>query len=102
MTLIKSRRPLIDVFDDLAYGFVEGYLGDPLFDQSSTSRTLRLVNTDDYDLVPKKFKIEKDIKEKEEKLKALKSRRENDDKWYESQIKTIETEIGVLRTKIAP
>lgn len=100
MIPLRSIRPFSDIVDDLAFGFVEGYFGEPLSAQSSTLRNYKVVNTDEFDLVPKKTKIEKDIKEKEEKIKVLKQRKDNEQKWFDEQIKSLETELGNLRTKL--
>jgi len=72
------------------------------FPSISLSSRGRWVNDEDYDIIPKKHLIERQIKEKEEKLKQLKDRRKNDERWYDEQEKALEADIGNLRTRLAP
>lgn len=70
--------------------------------ESSYSVNGRLVNTDDYDILPKKHTIERKIKEAEQRLKGLKDRRANYNRTWDEQEKQIQDEIYELTKKLSP
>jgi len=77
------------VFDKLwgwspsSFSFMRGELYDP----------------ENFDLVPKKHYVERQIKLKEKQLDELKQRRENDNKLYDEQEKSLRLEIDTLKQK---
>ena len=94
----------IDAHDDLAGIVNVGDLIDSFFNYPSYSTSFKgkLVNTDDYDIIPKKSKIERDIKAKEEELARTEQRKENENQFYDSRIKSLQLEIDQLRQKLSP
>jgi hypothetical protein len=95
----RKYRSLIDsVFDDMAYGF--DYFNYPL--TSSYSFSGRIYDPDTHDLVPKESYKKEQLKLKEQRLEELKKRRENDNRLYEEQEKTLKLEIDELRQKLSP
>ena len=58
------------------------------------------VDTDEFDIVPKKSHIEKQLKETEERLRKVKQRKEEQDTYFKEQIKSLELEIDILKQKI--
>jgi hypothetical protein len=95
----RKYRSLIDsVFDDMAFGF--DYFNYPL--TSSYSFSGELVDTSKFDIVPKESYKKEQLKLKEQRLEELKRRRENDNRLYEEQEKTLKLEIDELRQKLSP
>jgi len=62
----------------------------------------QLVNTDDYDIIPKRSKIERELKEKEQALQEFKERQKNHKRWADEQEKALGIEIDQLKQKLAP
>jgi hypothetical protein len=62
---------------------------------------IKIVNTDDYDIRPRKSFLEREIKSKEESLERLKERKTNELRWFEEQEKSLLAEIGNLKTQLA-
>ena len=100
MTLRKYRFG-DQINDDLA-------VIDQLFDQfsvwpfrSSTTRGT-FINTDDYDITPKKSTVERKIKETEQRLTELKDRRTNHNRTWDEQEKQLQDEIYDLKKKLSP
>lgn len=60
----------------------------------------KTVNTDDYDIIPKKEKIERDLKAKEEEKKNLEKQKEMQVKYYDSKILAVDGEIAELKKKL--
>lgn len=60
----------------------------------------RLVNPDDYDIIPKSSYIEKQIAAKEEAKKNLERTREMAKKQYDTQIDALDEEIKKLRKQL--
>lgn len=59
-----------------------------------------LVDEREFDIVPKKSYIEKQLKEKEQALQEFKERQKNHKRWADEQEKTLSTEIDQLKTKL--
>ena len=100
MTLRKYRFG-DRVNDDLA-------VIDELFNQfsvwpfNSTSTRGMFVNTDDFDIIPKRKTVERKIKEAEQRLQSLKDQRENEKRFFDERQKQIEEEIYNLKKKLSP
>jgi hypothetical protein len=86
------------VNDDLAQAF-DDFFAWPF--ASSYRVNGRLVNTDDYELVPKKHTIERKVKEAEQRLQSLKDQRENEKRFFDERQKQIEDEIYDLKKKLS-
>ncbi len=87
-----AHNDLAQVFDDFfAWPF-----------ESSYSINGRLVNTDDYDILPKKHTIERKVKEAEQRLESLKTQRENWKRTWDEQEKQLQDEIYDLKKKLSP
>jgi hypothetical protein len=84
------------VIDDMFEGFNNFPTG------ASLSFHGQFVNTDDYDIVPRKSKLERDLKEKEQALQSFKEREKHHKHWAEEQEKTLSTEIDQLKRKLTP
>ncbi len=76
-----------DVFDDMAYGF--NYLS-PLRTNYSFRGTI--IDTDKYDIVPKRSYLEEEISRKEEELKRI-------EEVYKINLKQKQDEIEDLKNK---
>jgi hypothetical protein len=63
-------------------------------------KPFKVVNEEDYIISPRKSFVERQIKEKEERLRELKERKANTFRWYEEQEKSLNTEIGNLKTQL--
>ena len=73
---------------------------DYLFDVSDDlGITFKTVNTNDFDIVPKKSYLKRKLTEKEEELKRFEAARNNSLKYYESVIVKINAEIDELKRK---
>jgi hypothetical protein len=70
--------------------------------QTFLTRKSLLVNPDDYDITPKKSTVERQIKEKEQRLQELKDRRANEQRWFDEREKQLNDEIYDLRKKLSP
>lgn len=75
---------------------LNGWFTDPI----TTYTQYGIYDPDEFDLVPKKGHIEKQIKFKEEELGRLKQRRENEQRYYEEREKALSLEIAGLRQKL--
>jgi len=62
----------------------------------------QVVSSEDYDLVPKKSYIEKQLKEKEQALQEFKERQKNHKRWADEQEKALGIEIDQLKQKLTP
>lgn len=62
----------------------------------------KFVDENEYDIIPKRGKIEKDLKFKEEDLRRLIQERDNDMKFYETNIQALKLTIDQLRQKLTP
>ena len=60
-------------------------------------RTLRTVNTDEFDIVPKKSYLKRRLAEKEDELKRMEAMKESTLRYYDNRIMSIKTEIENLR-----
>jgi hypothetical protein len=56
---------------------------------------------DDYVISPRKSFVERQIKEKEERLRELTEKKGNALRWFDEQEKTLLAEIGNLKTQLA-
>lgn len=65
-----------------------------------TSRSLRIVDEDDYDIVPRKKLIERQIKEAEQHLKSLQDQKSRQERWYDEQIKEASLKLDQLKQKL--
>jgi hypothetical protein len=74
----------------------------PANSSNSFSFKGRFVNEEDYEIVPRKSKIEKDIKAKESDLAQTEARKKNDIQFYDSRIKSLKLEIDQLRQRLSP
>jgi len=96
MTRGRYRSFINSVFDDMAYGF----------DYFNPSRSYpfrgEIVDTENFDIVPKKHYREQQLKLKEQRLQELKERKENDIRLYDEQEKALKLEIDELRQKLSP
>lgn len=82
---------------------------DELFNQfsfswpyKSTQTRGTFVNTDDYDIIPKRKTIERDIQKAEQKLQELKDHRANYNRTWDEQENRLKEEIDDLRKKLSP
>lgn len=57
------------------------------------------VNTEEYDIVPKKEFVKRQVKEKEEELRRIEAARDNSLRYYESTIGRINKQIEELKRK---
>jgi hypothetical protein len=96
--MIKKYRFADRTNDDLAQVF-DDFFGWPF--ASSYSVNGRLVNTDDYEIRPKKHTIERKIKEAEQRLESLKTQKKNWERTWDEQKKQIEDEIFDLQKKLS-
>lgn len=97
----KIKRFDYGVHDDL--GQVIGNIFDRFFDEPSMttfSYRGRLVDENEFDIVPKRKHWDRKLKEEEEKLAKLKKRKEVEDDFYERQIKEAEREIENIKGKM--
>lgn len=102
----KLRKSVIPI-GDIISSFVNDDLGlaNHFFSGVPTvsySLNGQFVNTDDYDIVPKKSKIEKDLKAAEQRLQELKDRRANQIRWFDEREKQLNDEIYELRKQLSP
>ena len=60
-------------------------------------RVYRTVNTEEYDIVPKKSCLKRRLAEKEDELRRTEAMKESSLRYYDSRIEGIKTEIDNLR-----
>jgi hypothetical protein len=60
-------------------------------------RTLRTVNTDEFDIVPKKSYLKRRLAEKEDELRRMEAMKESTLRYYDNRIVGIKTEIETLK-----
>ncbi len=87
------------VHDDFAE-FFDGFSRHPFV--STFSLKGRLIDENDYIITPKKHVVERQVKEKEQRLDELKKRKDNEQKWFDEQIKSLSLEIDQLKQKLSP
>lgn len=58
------------------------------------------VNTDDYDIVPKKEKLERDLKAKEEEKRNLERQKEMQISYYDGKILDADNQIKELKKQL--
>lgn len=76
------------------------YFFDYLFDVSDDlGVTFKTVNTNDFEIVPKKGYLKRKLTEKEEELKRIEAARANSSQYYEFAITRLKTEIEELKGK---
>lgn len=64
------------------------------------SRNFRLVDTDEYDIIPNNKYLERQIKETEQALQELKDQKDRQDRWYEERIKSVSLKLDQLKQKL--
>ena len=89
------------VNDDLATGFNDiARAFDQFFPVRTYSTTLRGYDPEQFDLVPKKFYYEEQIKRSEEEIEALDRQHESEEKYYQNTRKRlVEHKEYLLREK---
>ena len=97
---MKPSRYFRDTVHDDFADAVDKIFGWPFPYVSTTKGTL--VNTEDYDIIPKKHTVERKIKDAEQRLQELKDRRANYNRTWDEQQKQIEDEIYDLKKKLSP
>jgi len=86
------------VFDDILRDWGE-FFSTPTYTLSGTRR-LRLIDEDEYDIVPKKRILERQVKEAEKNLQYLKDQKANNDRWYDERIKEASLKLDQLKQKL--
>jgi hypothetical protein len=89
-----------DMNDDLARIVRIGWDAFPWVNPSYTYLNGEFVDTEKFDIIPKKSYQEQQLKFKEQKLQELKERRKNDNLLFDEQEKALKLEIDTLRQKI--
>ena len=79
----------MDVFDDFATDFYDPF-------RSSYSFRGRLVDEDEFDIVPKKNHYERLIREKQEAIDALEREHENAERYYKTRKEKLKEEKETL------
>lgn len=93
MTKLRKYNSLIDVFDDMASDIFTPFI-------YSNSTRGRFVDTDKFDLVPKKSYVDELIKKKEEEIEALDRQHESNELYYKGRRKELlEDKEALIRTK---
>ena len=94
-----KRRHWIN--DDFAEGFYEiGRVFDDLFPLKTYTFSGRIVDTSKYDIVPKQFYYEEQIKRSEEEIEALDRQHKSDEIYYQERRKRlVEQKESLLREK---
>ena len=93
-----------DYFDDLRNSIMDDMARDwstPYYPFSFTTRGV-LVNTDEYDIIPKPDKIKKDLQRKEQELANLKDLKKHAVERYDKQIESLEKDIKELTKGLNP
>ena len=88
----------------LTFGdMIERALDEAVIFSSPSFSSLRgqIYNPEDFDLVPKRNYLERQIKFKEEEIARLKQRRDNELKYYESQEKKLNLELEQLKQRLS-
>lgn len=76
------------------------YFFDYVFDVSDDlGIPFKTINTDDFDIVPKKDYLKRRVKDKEEELRRTESARNNTMRYYDSIMEGIRREIEELKGK---
>lgn len=91
MKRYRSVMSIGDVFDDMAYGF-------DYFSPLRTNYSFRgqIVNTDKYDIVPKKSHQEELIRKKQEEIDALEQEHESSENYFKVRKQKLEEEKEAL------
>lgn len=79
---------------DWIFGIADDDMGLP---RSGNWHTFKVVNTDDYEIRPKRDYLNRRIKEMEERVKELESTRDNTVRYYDGRIMEAKAEIERLK-----
>jgi hypothetical protein len=91
---------MYDMYGGSSVGDILKGLREPTWTITTFQGNLKTVNTDDYDIVPKKEKIERDLAAKEEEKKNLERIKEMELRRYDAQILNVNNEIEELKKQL--
>jgi len=87
-------------FGDYQNSTLDALFYDSLSDILNVNHVKRVYNPEEYDLVPKRSYIERQIKLKEQKIMSLGERRKNLNRQLNEEEKTLQLEIDQLKQKL--